>query len=135
MPGDQPITGKPRDADDEAEDGSKDDAQHGNQQRIEQSDQIEPAVTIRRAVGNERLADVEAGAIVEEAEAADDPFGGKVASGIGDQFPAQPEQQHNNHCLDENAARPRIPVERDAGWARGPVVFDRGHLASKPITG
>ena len=62
---DQPVRRQPRDADEEAEDGREDDAEPGDQQRVEQADAEGAAVGRgRRSIGDQRLADVEAGGVV-----------------------------------------------------------------------
>ena len=69
----QPVLRQPRDADDEAEDGREHDAERGDQQRVEQADPERAADrSRRRRIGDQRLADVEAGGVVPEAEAGGD---------------------------------------------------------------
>ena len=72
-PRDQPIARQPRDADDEAEHGREHDADRGDQQRVEEADP-ERAAEGRRArrIRDQRLADIEAGGVVPEAEAGSD---------------------------------------------------------------
>ena len=74
---DQPVVRQPRDADDEAEDGREHDADRGDQQRVEQADPERAAVGRGlRGIFDQRLADIEAGGLVPEAEA-----GGDLARG------------------------------------------------------
>ena len=67
----EPIARQPRNADDKTEHGREYDAETGDQQRVEQADP-ERAAECRRArrIGDQRLADIEAGGIVPEAETA-----------------------------------------------------------------
>ena len=69
----QPVARQPRNADGKAEHGREHDADRGDQQRIEEADP-ERAAEGRGAcrIGDQRLADVEAGRIVPEAEAGGD---------------------------------------------------------------
>ncbi len=69
----QPVLRQPGDADDEADDRGEDDAEAGDQQGVEQADPEGAAVGRGlRVVGDQRLADVEAGGVVPEAEAGRD---------------------------------------------------------------
>ena len=82
-PRDQPIARQPRDADGEAEHGRQHDADAGDQQRVEQADP-ERAAEGRRArrIGDQRLADVEAGGVVPEAKAGGDVGARQVLRGV-----------------------------------------------------
>ena len=70
---DQPITRQPRDADNEADNRRQHDGDGGDEKRVEKADP-EGAAERRgaRRISDQRLADVEAGGIVPEAEAGSD---------------------------------------------------------------
>ena len=69
----QPVARQPRYSDDKAEDRRKDDAEPGDQQRIEQPDPERAAIgRAARRILDQRLADIEAGGVVPESESGRD---------------------------------------------------------------
>ena len=76
----QPVLRQAADADQGAEDGRQDDADYRHLEGVQHADQQRSAVGVdRRVVGEQGLADRDAGDTVEEAEAGGDVAGGEVA--------------------------------------------------------
>ena len=114
----QPILRQPRDADDEADDGGEDDAEPGHQQRIEQPDPEGAAIGRGlRVEGDQRLADVEAGGGVPEAEAGGDVGAVEMIDGVADRAVDQEGNDRAEHDLIEDAADLGVVVERDTRGA------------------
>ena len=101
----QPVARQPRDADDEPEHGRQHDADPGDEERVEQADP-EGAAECRRAGGiaDQRLADVEAGGIVPEAEAGGDMRARQILRRIEDGAVRQRGDENDEADLNRDAA-------------------------------
>ena len=76
---------QPRDADGKAEHRRQHDADGGDEERIEEADPEGPAEGRRaRRIGDQRLADIEAGGVVPEAEAGSDVGAGQILHRVED---------------------------------------------------
>ncbi len=100
-PRQQPIGREPRDPDKKPQHRGKHDADDGDQQRVEQTDEEDPPVGVLLTVWNERLADAEPGGVVEKAKAAGDLLGVEIGLGIEREFVAEPQHRRQQHELIE----------------------------------
>ena len=100
-PRQQPIGREPRDPDKKPQHRGKHDADGGDQQRVEQTDEEDPPVGILLTVWNERLADTEPGGVVEKAKAAGDLLGVEIGLGIEREFVPEPQHRRQQHELVE----------------------------------
>ena len=123
---DQPIARQPRDADGEAENGREHDAEARDQKRVEKPDpeSIAESRSARR-IRDQRLADVEAGDIVPEAEARRDMGGGKVARGIDAGGIEQTDDDNDQRDLQRDTAKHADATGRDR-------MRESGILRSQP---
>ena len=64
------------------ENGREHDAERRHQQRVEQPDQEHAAIGVLLAVGDQRLADAEAGRVVEETEAEAEFWAARLARAL-----------------------------------------------------
>ena len=131
-PREQPVGAQPRKPDDEAEDGREHDAEHRHQQRVEQADEEDAAVGVLLAVGDQRLADAEAGRIVEKAKSEPDVLGFEVGAGVDREFDAEPDDRRQHRELVEGAAELRIVVEGGLRHGPAPTSAVRHHAWPSP---
>ena len=108
----QPVLRQPRDADQKAEDGREHDAERRDQQRVEQADPERAAIGRGRRIVDQRLADVEAGGVVPEAEAGGDLGARQIVGGVVDRAPGQEHDHRAQHHLIGDAADLRIVEQR-----------------------
>ncbi len=103
----QPIARQPRDADREAEHGSKDDAEAPDQKCVEKADpeRIAEGGCARR-VRDQRLADVESGSIVPEAKARGDVGCSEIARGVDGGSIDETSDDRDERSLERQAAKP-----------------------------
>jgi hypothetical protein len=140
-PSDDPVGRQPGNADGKAEDRCQRDAEHGDQQRVQQADQEDAGVGVGLVVGNERLADAKAGGGIEEAEARGDALRLQVGAGIHGQDGNDPDEREHQSELVEDAADTGIVVEWRAlgrpylagfGRHRGLVSGSAARIAIRP---
>ena len=109
------VAGQPADADQRAQDRREHDADDGRTQRIREPDQERLPVGIGRVECEDALADVEAGRLREEAEAALDSAHAHVLERVVREERDDGGDRHHRHRLvDQAACRPAAP---------GPVAF------------
>ena len=101
----QPVRRQSGDADNETENGSKDDAETRDQQRIKQPDPEGAAVSRGlRAVGDQRLADIEAGGVEPEAEAGRDLGALQIGDGVaGGGVDKESDNRDKRDLIDDSA--------------------------------
>ena len=110
---DEPVRRQPRDADEEAEDGREDDAEDGDVEGVQQADDEGAAVGGIRAVGDERGQDLEAGAVLEEAEAGGDVGALQIGDRVVDDPPEEGDEEDRERDLEDDAADRRDCRGRD----------------------
>ncbi len=115
----QPVARQARNADDEADDRRKNDAEAGDQKRVEQPDP--KGATIGRAarrIFDQRLTDVEAGGLVPESEAGCDLRPRQVVDCVAGGAVDEQRDHGAENKLIGNAADFRVVVEHDTRGAR-----------------
>ncbi len=132
----QPVRRQPAERDDKSDQGGEENADHRDQQRVEQTDQKNPRVGIRSGIRDQVLADVKSGRIGQEAEARGDPLRLQIGAGIGDDFVGDPGQHRHEQDLDDEAAPPRPSPKRTLQFGnklrRRFSGFD-GHRAARAV--
>ncbi len=110
----QPVARQPRYADDKADDGRKDDADAGHQQRIEQPDpEGAPVSGAARGIFDQRLADIEAGGVFPEPEAGCDVRARKIFDRVAGGAIDQKADGRAERELIDNAADLGVVVKND----------------------
>ena len=109
---DQPVARQAPDADDEADQRGGDDADHRDQQRVDQADLERTDVGRIRRIGDQRLADIEAGTFVQETEGDRAAVGGKIGQRIADNPGDEGEQTKKDDRLEEDAAHDGVVDKR-----------------------
>ena len=117
-PRDDPVGRKPRDSDRKSDDRREDNPEDRDEQRVEQADQIDAAVARRLSVGNERLVDLEAGGVFQDAEAETDALGAKVGRRVVDDPPGEGDDADNQQNLEDHAADTFVVEHGEAGSDR-----------------
>ena len=113
QPGDDPIRRQPAEADSEAEQRRHYDAEPGDEQRVQKPDQERAPIAHGAAVFDQRLRDVEARGLAEEAEARGEVLLAQVLRGVGDDLVAQHNERDDQRHLEDEPARLGVvePVE------------------------
>ena len=114
---DEPVRRQSRHADDDPEDRGQDDAQHADDEGVEQPDQERAGVRVARGVGDPGLADVEPGAAGQEAEAEPEPAFGGRGHEIGDHQRRDGDDDEHHEGLRREAQHADISPRRHAGRA------------------
>ena len=122
--GEQPVVRQPADADQRAEDGRHDDAEHGHLQRVQQADPDGAGVGAGRRIGDHRVADLEAGLALEIVEAAGDLLPLQIVDGVGDEVPGEQADQADHDDLEDPAADDGVVPGRHFHTRRGAQCFD-----------
>ncbi len=122
-PGDQPVAGKPGDADDETERRGQRDTDDGHQNGVEQADHHGTPVRILFDVVDEALADAEAGGFGEKAETRGDALPLEIREGVVDEKDARGDHAPKHEGLKEHRAIAGIVPDRRLGRRCG-----QGHL-------
>ena len=104
-PRDQPIAREPRDADDKTEHGRKHDADGGNDKRVDKADP-KRATESRRAgrIGDQRLADIEAGGVIPKTESRGDVGAREVLRRVEHRGVSEAANDEDDRDLKRNAA-------------------------------
>ena len=120
--GEQPVVRQAADADQGAEDGGQDDADDGDLQGVQDADQQGGAVGVHGGVvGDQRLADGDAGGAAEEAEAGGDVAGGEVVGGVADEIPGDGGDDAEDDDLPDDRTEHRVaPGQPHAAPGGGP---------------
>ena len=113
---DQPVVRQPRDAHREADDRRQDDADHGDQDRVQEADQEGAAEGAGRAVVDQRLADVEAGRPRRKPKPLATPSRARFAMVLLTRIQPPTDEQQDQYLV-EQGPDPRIVIEGDA-WQR-----------------
>ena len=111
QPRHQPVRRQPAKADDEAEDGRKEDADHGDQQRVQKTDNEDARVAVGFLVRDQALADAEAGRVLHEAEAGGDALGLQVGLRVRIDLVAEPDDEGDERKLRCEAAPAGAPAK------------------------
>lgn len=122
----EPVLRQTRHADDEAKDCRKDNADSRDEQRVEQADPEGAAIGRGRAVGDQRLVDVEAGSDAEKAEAGGDLLRAQVLDGVGGRLVDEESDDEDQRELIDDPTNLGI-VEK-----RGPLRFRRSRNRRLP---
>jgi hypothetical protein len=116
---DDPIRRQSGDADNEADDGRKDDSEDGNINGVEQANEERAAIGRIRAVGNDRRQDLEAGPIAQEIEPGGDIGAPEVGDRVVDDPPEKGDQENRECDLEDDAADRGVVEDRRPGGALG----------------
>ncbi|WP_233440451.1 hypothetical protein [Modicisalibacter coralii] len=111
-PRQQPVGREPGDAHREADDRRRDDAQHRDQQGVEQADHEGAAVGVVAGVVDQRLGDGKAGTLAEEVEAGADAAGLEIGQGVVDQKTDEDRQEREQQPLDDQGAHGGVAPQR-----------------------
>lgn len=106
--GHQPVARQARDPECEPEQGGKQDAEHGDQQGVEQTHHEGATEGIGLVVGDEALQDAETGRIAQKIKACGDATGGQIGQGIVDDVEQKPDNRRDGQALEEQ--RPHLGV-------------------------
>ncbi len=119
QPAQQRVGGQPREAERHAEDGGDEDADDGDPQGVEQADGQRARVGVGRGVGDDVLADRNAGRALEEAEAELQPPRRHVGNEVGVGRPADEDDEREERGLPHQAPRGGAGGQRNQGPGGG----------------
>ncbi len=138
---DQPVGGKPRDAEDETEDGGEQDAPDGNPDGVQHTHQEGASVGVLFAVGNQGFADAEAGGGAQESESGGDTLALQIAERVPDQeYAHQNDEAYDDYLEQQGPPDGVVPdrrLRRRRGGGNGGLIRIRSHeaLPSELIVG